>query len=291
MHPPRVSRAKGFTYVGMHRYFVTICTAKRFPAFTSEAVVDPIRSIFLQLAEEIGFAVVAYCFMPDHLHVLVEGTSEAADLPQFISRAKQSTGYRFKKQFGQQLWQVGYYDRVLRDGEATLAVARYLVENPVRAGLVADPMAYPFLDCPACGLKAVLEAIQFKGTWGRKAKALRYSEKRRRAKSGLKALRYGCEEPVAQDFSPASHLGSRSAGLQSCVPRPRISVLRQSCAPPAPDNHQYRVNRSMASSTLRAARSSPSSTRAVVRQAVPASVFASPFRTIHAGSSTPTIPA
>jgi len=41
------------------------------------------------------------------------------------------------------LWQDGYYDHVLREEEATIPVARYIVLNPVRAGLCEDASAYP----------------------------------------------------------------------------------------------------------------------------------------------------
>ena len=105
--------------------------------------------------------------MPDHLHLLVEGMSAAADLRRFVSDAKQSTGYWFKQQYRKPLWQVGYYDRVLRDGDVTLTVVRYVVRNPVRAGLVDDPAKYPFLGCPGLGLHAALEAIQFEPEWNR----------------------------------------------------------------------------------------------------------------------------
>ena len=43
------------------------------------------------------------------------------------------------------LWDKGYYDRVLRDSEATEAVAPYILANPVRAGLVKSIEDYPFL--------------------------------------------------------------------------------------------------------------------------------------------------
>ena len=62
---------------------------------------------------------------------------------------------------------MGYYDRVVRDDEATLTVVRYVVRNPVRAELVDDPAKYPFLGCPVLGLAAALEAIQFAPDWKR----------------------------------------------------------------------------------------------------------------------------
>jgi putative transposase len=91
-----------------------------------------------------GFAVIAYCFMPDHLHLLIEATSESSDLVAFADEAKQRTAYRYRRRQSQALWQKGYYERVLRDDEATLAVARYILANPVRAGLVQEPRDYPF---------------------------------------------------------------------------------------------------------------------------------------------------
>lgn len=42
------------------------------------------------------------------------------------------------------LWMPGYHDRALRGEEDALGVARYILWNPVRAGLVADPHDYPY---------------------------------------------------------------------------------------------------------------------------------------------------
>ena len=39
----------------------------------------------------------------------------------------------------------GYYEHVLRDDEATLAVAQYILENPTRKGLVECFTDYPYL--------------------------------------------------------------------------------------------------------------------------------------------------
>ncbi|HYN10753.1 MAG TPA: hypothetical protein VES67_25440 [Vicinamibacterales bacterium] len=49
--------------------------------------------------------------------------------------------------------QDGYFERVLRHDEATPQVIAYILENPVRAGLVQDPAEYPFawtIDPAAC---------------------------------------------------------------------------------------------------------------------------------------------
>jgi REP element-mobilizing transposase RayT len=83
--------------------------------------------------------------MPDHLHLLVEGKTDDADCKRFIARVKQYSGFYFKRQFGTPLWQRYGFERVLRDDEQTFVVARYILENPVRAGLAATVEEYPFV--------------------------------------------------------------------------------------------------------------------------------------------------
>ena len=82
--------------------------------------------------------------MPDHLHLLVEGRVDAASLTAFARDIKQRTGYHWRRKAEGVLWQDGYYERVLRDDEQTLTVAKYILENPVRAGLVREPREYPY---------------------------------------------------------------------------------------------------------------------------------------------------
>ncbi len=90
------------------------------------------------------FAVLAYCFMPDHLHLLVEAVAEDADLVKFAHAVKQRTGYEYRRVSTDWLWQKGYFEHVLRDDEGTPIVARYILANPVRAGLCTEPADYAF---------------------------------------------------------------------------------------------------------------------------------------------------
>jgi putative transposase len=125
----------GVSYVGFQRYFVTTCTAFRNDVFYDLTLGTETIQQILQLSHEFEFAVVAYCLMPDHLHLLLEGQSEQADLKRFVKQIKQVTGFAYPQTHGGSLWQPGYHERILRDDESTLAVARYILENPVRAGL------------------------------------------------------------------------------------------------------------------------------------------------------------
>jgi putative transposase len=81
--------------------------------------------------------------MPDHCHLLVSG-HDGSCLQDFVRHFKQLSGYRHKREHGAQLWQISYHDHVLRNDEDLLAVARYIWDNPVRAGLVPDRTEYRF---------------------------------------------------------------------------------------------------------------------------------------------------
>lgn len=98
----------------------------------------------LQCAARHGFAVLAYVFMPDHIHMLVEGRRDDAHLPAFMRNCRKRTGLIAQPLTSGPLWQDGYWDRVLRTDEATETVIAYILGNPVRAHLVENSADYPF---------------------------------------------------------------------------------------------------------------------------------------------------
>jgi putative transposase len=153
-----------FDYRGAHRYFLTFCTLDRHRAFTDAVAVHLVRAQFLRAADRQLFALVAYCFMPDHVHLLVEGTREDSDLKTFQSTAKQYSGCHYKAQFGRQLWQRYGFERVLRSEESTIEIVRYILANPVRAGLARRVDEYSFSGSSVFSIEALMEGVQRK-TW------------------------------------------------------------------------------------------------------------------------------
>lgn len=111
-------------------------------------------------ASDYAFDVIAYCFMPDHLHALVEGTSPTADFREFARVFKQRSSYEWKRAHGLILWQRNYFEHVLRDDEDTVGVVRYILENPVRGNLVRRPDDYPYLGSLTMDVRALLYSVQ-----------------------------------------------------------------------------------------------------------------------------------
>jgi REP-associated tyrosine transposase len=121
-----------------------VCTANRHRAFLGEGTAWSAIEQLRKSATHHRFGLYAFCFMPDHVHILVEGMADDADLCAFVVHFKKLTGYDYKQRTRQRLWQPGYYDHILRSEEATEAVARYIFENPLRAGLATVYGEYRF---------------------------------------------------------------------------------------------------------------------------------------------------
>ena len=136
---------KAFDYLGLHRYSLTFCTHHRRHLFVTPAVVGLVLKQISRAAAEHQFAVIAYCFMPDQLHLLIQGRSDTSDCKRFIARAKQYSAFYFSRTYRRALWQRYGFEHVLRDDEVSQIVARYIVETPIRAGLVRRIEDYPYV--------------------------------------------------------------------------------------------------------------------------------------------------
>jgi len=126
-------------------YHITATTHKRKPIFT-ELVTG--RFLVRAMMEDLATETMAYVLMPDHFHWLIQ-LHEKADLTSSVSRVKSVSAHRINKYLGVKsatVWQKGFYDHALRKEEDIVHVARYIVANPLRAGLVKSLSDYSFWD-------------------------------------------------------------------------------------------------------------------------------------------------
>jgi REP element-mobilizing transposase RayT len=145
--PQRKSpRLRGFDYPACYAYSITICTRDRVPHFLDKEAGREVACSLEDEARRSGYSLIAYCVMPDHIHILTgpNDRAHALTLPQFMQRFKSSSTRRlWKLGIRGVVWQTSYFDHVLRRDEDLEQVARYILGNPVRKGLVRDPEAYP----------------------------------------------------------------------------------------------------------------------------------------------------
>jgi len=89
----KVARLAPQSYLGRQTYFVTICCDRRAPYLREEATAQRVLSVLRESAAGHAFLLHAFCLMPNHVHLLVEGTHERCDLCEFIRLFKQRTAY------------------------------------------------------------------------------------------------------------------------------------------------------------------------------------------------------
>jgi REP-associated tyrosine transposase len=122
-----------------------MCTFKRSRYFRKASRAEQVRDQLLHTALDYHVEIIAYVLMPDHLHALITGLTDAADNRKCADAFRRTSSFHFNRVFASTLWQEGYFDRALRNEEATLDVVKYIVLNPVRAGLCARAIDYPYM--------------------------------------------------------------------------------------------------------------------------------------------------
>jgi putative transposase len=128
-------------------YLITFTTHQRARLFEeSECASLVSRSLHaLEIWKET--TLLAWTVMPDHVHLLVT-LSQAETLRGVVQKVKSNTARELKSHdltLGQ-VWARAFHDRALRRDEDVREVARYVVLNPVRAGLVGRIGDYPYWD-------------------------------------------------------------------------------------------------------------------------------------------------
>jgi REP element-mobilizing transposase RayT len=128
-------------------YCLTAVAASRRALF-AEFVVARLVIMEMRFLQRRGWLTsLALVVMPDHVHWLIELG------PVSLEKAAQTFKGRTARQLSLScavhgpVWQPGFHDRALRSEENVVAAARYIIMNPVRAGLVKTPGDFPHWDC------------------------------------------------------------------------------------------------------------------------------------------------
>ena len=119
------------------------CCALRHPK-----VAALVRDALLHFDGE-RYDLVAWCIMPNHVHVLIRPNDA---LPRIVQAWKSFTGRRAMAWNaalelgvpGRSFWMREYWDRFIRDERHFQRVIDYIHHNPVKAGLCASPEDWPW---------------------------------------------------------------------------------------------------------------------------------------------------
>jgi len=136
-----------FSYMGGSRiYFITLCTNDKARHFSTDDAAAIIRQELDYRRKAGEVQIFCYCIMPDHLHVLLSVSERyPKNLQSWVSAFKRYTakGFREKLNIGD-LWQKNFFDHVVREDDSLIHIAEYIVNNPVRKGIVGRWDDYPY---------------------------------------------------------------------------------------------------------------------------------------------------
>jgi REP element-mobilizing transposase RayT len=135
--------------VDERQHFVTFCTNHRW------ILPERVRSVVLGCClhdngEKFDLRVAVV--MPNHVHMIFtplvdQQAMEVCSLAKIMDAIKGASAHRINKSLGRKgrIWQPESFDHVLRSSESLDAKIRYLLENPVRRGLVKEWTEYSWL--------------------------------------------------------------------------------------------------------------------------------------------------
>jgi putative transposase len=149
-------------YKGETSVVFTLCVKREAAAgfsLCNPEIISVFIGILTSAVANAGCIVPVYCFMPDHQHLIITGTRDGSDIRKVIINYKQKTGFWLSVNKNNIKWQKDFYDHVIRRHEDLATQVKYILDNPVRKGLVSSWREYPYKGSIGCKMEDILYGI------------------------------------------------------------------------------------------------------------------------------------
>jgi putative transposase len=127
--------------------FLTVVVNRREPIFANETHLTLLRETLYNTKQLHPFVMLAYVFLPDHMHLLIRPTGES-NFSKIMQSAKTYFTHAYKEAMsiegGLKFWQKRFYDHVIRDEDDLANHLHYIHYNPVKHGYVTHPEDWPY---------------------------------------------------------------------------------------------------------------------------------------------------
>jgi putative transposase len=140
-------------------FFATTRTSMSRRLFQSERNANLLIHVLRSCVAAKEFKLHDFVIMPDHVHLLIS-VNEQTSIERALQLIKGRFSYRVKKEEGflGQVWQKGFSEVRVYDQGAYERFRRYIENNPVKAGLVKEPLQYPHSFRYLAAMKAAAKA-------------------------------------------------------------------------------------------------------------------------------------
>ncbi len=126
-------------------HYLTLSTYHKKRYLSDERICKLLAKRINEASKELNFAVLAYVFMPDHVHILVHPHDEICEMEDILKAIKQgpSKSARNKKWTTTNLWESGGgFDSNINNSHARMLAINYIHMNPVRKEMVEYPQEF-----------------------------------------------------------------------------------------------------------------------------------------------------
>ena len=153
--PPHSKTIQHFNVAG-HAHLLTFSCYKRLPLLTNDTWRTWLSEGITRTLEKQRFTLIAFVYMPEHLHLLIFPTDDTCAIEQLLFAVKRPFSFKVKRALEEshspllqkltirdrpnhtsfRFWQEGPgHDRNLISAKNCLKAAEYIHNNPVRRGL------------------------------------------------------------------------------------------------------------------------------------------------------------
>jgi len=128
-------------------YHITTATYQRTPIFNNLLLGRCVVRALMRQHQDGHIESLAFVVMPDHLHWLLQLRSDRTlSVCMNLVKSLSAREIRHRSGMRETVWQRGYHDRALRKEDDVVRIARYIIANPLRGGLVNSIRQYPLWD-------------------------------------------------------------------------------------------------------------------------------------------------
>jgi len=131
-------------YIGGQAVSFTICERNKKKVFNDREIFSPLADKLIETSREYECDLHIFLFMPDHLHLVLQSKDELVNVLTVVDKFKQKSGFWFHQNNNDVRWQKSYHDHIIRDDADIETHIYYILNNPVRAGIVKNWKEYYF---------------------------------------------------------------------------------------------------------------------------------------------------
>jgi putative transposase len=125
-------------------YHITSRGVRRSRLFEDELDFRRFRALLRHIADDLGWLCHAYCQMPNHHHVVLETPQPNLSVGMQRLYSRYASWFNWRHGHTGHVFERRFYSGVIESNAHFLELSRYVVLNPVRAGLCRHPKEWAF---------------------------------------------------------------------------------------------------------------------------------------------------